>query len=66
MINSGLAWDEILEICVVLLHPFPLFHSMPFWGDEKWGLFMFLRLYMLVHVIRDYSTVSETKENRRE
>lgn len=55
---STLGRKEILEICIVLIHPFPPFHNIPFWGNEKWGLFMFLRLHMVVRVLRDFSTVS--------
>jgi len=54
---SGLGPAEFLEIFIVLLHPFAPLHNIPWWGDEKWGLLMFLRFYMIFRVMRDYSTI---------
>eukprot|EP00026_Physarum_polycephalum_P013198 Phypoly_transcript_13575.p1 GENE.Phypoly_transcript_13575~~Phypoly_transcript_13575.p1 ORF type:complete len:345 (+),score=50.15 Phypoly_transcript_13575:50-1036(+) len=50
-----------MEIAIVIIHPFPFLHNISIWGDEKWGVLMFLRLYMILHVIRDFSTIYKTR-----
>jgi hypothetical protein len=55
---SGLWPKEFMEIFILLLHPLPFLHLVPFYGDEKFGLLMLLRLHMLMRVLRDFSCVS--------
>eukprot|EP01104_Vermistella_antarctica_P020048 TRINITY_DN829_c1_g1_i2.p1 TRINITY_DN829_c1_g1~~TRINITY_DN829_c1_g1_i2.p1 ORF type:complete len:605 (-),score=101.01 TRINITY_DN829_c1_g1_i2:51-1865(-) len=48
--SGTIGWQFIFEAFICFVHPFPGL-------DPKFGLFMFLRVYLVCRVLRDYSAV---------
>ncbi|EGC32611.1 hypothetical protein DICPUDRAFT_57008 [Dictyostelium purpureum] len=53
-----------LEILVCSLQPLPFISTEYTWyKDPKWGLFMWLRLYLFCRVLRDYSPIYKLRQH---